>query len=247
MEKVTGLVICKNEENRIEACLRSLKWCDEIIVVDAYSTDKTVEIAGRHTDKVYRNEWKGFREQRLFALSKAEGGWIFALDADERCTAGLAEEIRSLLSSGTGEYSGYLIPRKNFFLGKWIKHGGWYPGYQMRLFKAESANVTDRLVHESYTVEGRTGKLRSDIEHYTVTSVDEYMKKIMHYADLSASEKKHHKVGFYRLFIYPRLEFAKQYFLKGSFLDGKEGLMIANFHMFTKALTYMKILELQRK
>lgn len=244
---ITGLVICRNEEKNIGDCLRSLQWCDELIVIDAFSDDSTVQISEKFTSRIYQNEWKGFREQRIFALSKVEKGWIFSLDADERCTVQLANEIRQRVSIGMPDADGYLIPRKNFFLGKWIKHGGWYPGYQMRLFRSDKAGVSERLVHESYTVDGTLGKLNSDIEHFTVTSVDDYMKKIIKYAELSALEKRNSEAGFYRLFIYPRLEFAKQYFIKGSFLDGKEGLMIANFHMITKALTYMKIAEMQKK
>ncbi len=247
MEKVTGLVICRNEERNIGACLKSLEWCDETVVVDAFSEDRTIEIAGSFTHNIHLNEWKGFREQRMFALSKVNAGWIFSLDADERCTPQLAAEIRKTLASDAVEHSGFRIPRKSFFLGRWIKHGGWYPDYQLRLILSGKATVTDRLVHESYDVEGTTGMLESDIEHYTAYSVDDYLAKINKYSDLSALEKQSQKVGFFRLFIYPRLEFVKQYILKGNFLDGKEGLMVSNFHMITKILTYMKVLELQKK
>ncbi len=247
MDKVTGLVICHNEERNIGACLKSLEWCDEIIVVDSFSDDSTIEIVGKYTNHIHLNEWRGFRDQRLFALSKVDCGWIFSLDADERCTKGLAEEIRKVLSTNNDAHTGFRIPRKSYFLGKWIKHGGWYPDLQLRLFRSGKASVTDRLVHESYLIEGNIGRLNSDIEHYTASSVDDYLEKVNKYADLSAIEKKSQQVGFFRLFIYPRLEFVKQYILKGNFLDGKEGLMVSNFHMITKILTYMKVLELQKK
>jgi glycosyltransferase involved in cell wall biosynthesis len=247
MEKVTGLVICRNEERNIGACLKSLEWCDETVVIDAFSEDRTIEIAGSFTHNIHLNEWKGFRDQRIFALSKVQSGWILSLDADERCTPELAREVRKVLASDKITESGFRIPRKSFFLGKWIKHGGWYPDYQLRLIREGRATVTDRLVHESYKVEGSIGKLESDIEHYTAHSVDEYLAKISKYADLSAIEKQTQHVGFFRLFIYPRLEFVKQYIFKGNFLDGKEGLMVSNFHMITKILTYMKVLEIQKK
>ncbi len=240
---VTGLVICRNEERNIADCLKSIEWCDQIVVVDAFSTDRTVEYAEKFTHNIHLKEWQGFKKQREFALSKISGGWIFSLDADERCSPELAVEAKQSAGTADSSVNGFLIPRKNLFLGKWVRHGGWYPGYQMRLFRADKACVTDRLVHESFDVEGNVLKLKSNIIHYAVASVDEYTDKISRYASLSAEEKKSQSSGFYRLFVYPRLEFAKQYFLKGGFLDGKEGLMAANFHMMTKILTYMKIAE----
>lgn len=246
MNKVTGVVICRNEEDNIGDCLRSIAWCDEIIVVDALSTDGTVGIASGFTKNIFTNEWKGFREQRLFALDKVSDGWVFALDADERCSEELAAEIRSAVSSDE-DHAGYLIPRKTYFLGKWIRHGGWYPDHQLRLFRKSSAGVTDRLVHESYSVTGKKGRLNSDIIHCTASSVDEYMQKIVRYAGLSAAEKAGSNPGFFRLLIYPRLEFFKQYILKGNILDGREGLIVSNLHMITKILTYTKVVELQKK
>ena len=171
-----------------------------------------------------------------------------SLDADERCTPELESEIRAVLSTDKVPDDGFEIPRKSFFLDKWIKHGGWYPNYQLRLFRKNKADVTDRLVHESYSVNGKTARLKNDMLHYTVTSVSEFVNKINSYSDLSAREKYgKRKIGFLHIFLIPRLAFFQQYILKGNFLDGIEGLMVSKFHMMTKLLNNMKIMEMQLK
>ena len=248
MSKISAIIICKNEEKNIEECLKSVVWCDEIIVIDSYSTDRTLAAAEKYTDKIFQNEWKGFADQRKFALSKANNDWIFSLDADERCTIDLEKEIKNILPAMNNTDNGYEIPRKSYFLGKWIKHGGWYPNYQLRLFRKKFAGVSDRLVHESYTVNGKTGRLENSILHYTVTSVSEYVNKINSYSDLSALEKYNKKkIGYFDLLVMPHLAFFQQYILKGNFLDGIEGIMVSRFHMITKLLNSMKIHELQSK
>lgn len=248
MNNICGLVICHNEEKNIEDCLRSISWCDEIVVIDSFSKDSTISKVRKFTDKVYQNEWKGFAAQRKFALTKTSSEWILSLDADERCTPELESEIRAVLSTDKVPDDGFEIPRKSFFLDKWIKHGGWYPNYQLRLFRKNKADVTDRLVHESYSVNGKTARLKNDMLHYTVTSVSEFVNKINSYSDLSAREKYgKRKIGFLHIFIIPRLAFFQQYILKGNFLDGIEGLMVSKFHMMTKLLNNMKIMEMQLK
>ncbi|MBK8982752.1 MAG: glycosyltransferase family 2 protein [Ignavibacteria bacterium] len=247
MRKVSGLIICKNEEHNIEECVKSILWCDEIIIADSYSTDGTLEILKKYPVSIYQNEWKGFSKQREFAVSKVNHEWIFSLDADERCSPGLASEIKSVLNSGN-LFDGYMIPRKSFFLGKWIKHCGWYPGYQMRLFNRKNVTVTDRLVHEGYLISGSEGKLVNDILHYTVRSVSDYTMKINNYSSLEALEKADgKKISAANLFFKPILEFKKKFFFQGGYRDGIYGLMVSYFHMMTKILTYMKIREIQNK
>ena len=248
MNLITGIIICKNEEDNIEDAIKSILWCDEVIVVDAFSTDKTVDIIKKHSVILFQNEWKGFADQRRFVLSKVNTEWAFSIDADERCTGELESEIRQIISQKDLKENGFLIPRKSFFLNKWIKHGGWYPNYQLRVFRKSSADVSDRQVHESYTVKGLTGKLKNDLLHYTVTSLSEFVTRINKYSDLSAAEKMDKKkIGFFDILILPRIAFLKQFIIKGNFLDGTEGLMVSKFHMITKLLNYMKIRELQSK
>lgn len=245
---ISVTIICKNEEKNIEDCIRSVLWADEIIVVDGYSSDKTVDIAKRFTDKVFQNVWNGFAEQRSYALSKTSNEWIMPLDADERCTEELKTEIMNIISKKNIEESGFIIPRKTYFLNKWIKNCGWYPNYQLRLFKKEKVKVTDRLVHEGYEVNGKTGKLQNDIIHYTVNSIFEYLDKINQYSSLSAKEKVNRKkVKFNDIFLRPVIAFIQQFIFKKGFLDGVYGLMVTNFDVMTKMLTYMKMWEMQNK
>ncbi len=248
MNKVSAVIICKNEEKNIAGCLQSISWCDEIVIIDGYSTDNTFNIAKLYSDKVLQNEWKSFADQREFALTKAKYEWIFSLDADERCTKELENEIKSLLQNESLTQSGFEIPRKSFFLNRWIRHGGWYPNFQLRLFKKTAARVSERLVHESYVVNGHTARIKNDILHYTVTSISEYVNKINLYSTLSAREKSlKRKVNFIDIHFYPIFAFFHQYILKGNLLDGMGGLMVSKFHMITKLLNNIKIWELQNK
>lgn len=246
MPKVSGLIICRNEEKNIEECIKSILWCDEILIIDSYSADSTLEIAKKYSGNIYQNEWKGFAEQRKFALTKVNYEWVFSIDADERCTEELKDEIINLLSKDNIPENGFEIPRKSFFLNKWIKHGGWYPNYQLRLFRKNAAEISNRLVHESYLINGQKGKLKNNILHYTVTSISDYVAKINSYSSLSALEKVNRKnIGFIDIYLLPRIAFFQQYVLKGNFLDGIPGLMVSKFHMITKLLNNMKIREMQ--
>lgn len=241
-------IICKDEENNIEDCLKSVVWADEIIVVDGESNDRTVEIARKFTDKIYVNKWEGFAKQRGFALAKSTKDWVLVLDADERCSEGLRDEILSYLKTNQHNFNGFKLPRRNYFLGKFIKHGGWYPGYQYRFFNRNYTTVTDRLVHEGYEIEGEIGTMKSDILHYTVQSVSEFMRKINGYSTLQAEEKsKRRVVKFKDILLRPIAAFFVQFFIRGGFKDGIHGLMVTNFDVITNMLTYMKIWELQNK
>jgi glycosyltransferase involved in cell wall biosynthesis len=241
-------IICRNEEKNLDDCLKSVLWADEIIVIDGESSDNTVEIAKKYTEKVYINKWEGFAKQRSFALSKSTKDWVLVLDADERCSPGLKDEILSVLNSDSTEFKGFKLPRKNFFLGKWIKHGGWYPGYQYRFFNRKCTTVTDRLVHEGYVIDGEIGTMKNDILHYTVQSVSEFMNKINAYSTLQAQEKsKRRIVKFKDVLLRPIAAFFLQFFIRGSYRDGIYGLMVTSFDVITNMLTYMKIWELQNK
>ena len=241
-------IICKNEEKNVEDCLKSVLWADEIVVVDGESNDNTVEIAKRYTDKVFINKWEGFAKQRNFALGKSTKDWVLVLDADERCSPELKYEILSTLDSNDLIFKGFKLPRRNFFLGKWIKHGGWYPGYQLRLFNRLNVSISERLVHEGYEINGETGTMKSDIIHHTVQSVFEFMNRINRYSDLQSEEKAiRRNVGFMDIFIQPVKSFIVQYVFKRGFLDGIHGLMVFNFDAMTRMLTYMKIWEKQNK
>ena len=243
---ISVTIICKDEERNIAECLESVKWADEIIVVDAFSDDLTASIARKYTDKVFLKKWDGFSKQRAFALSKANCEWVFPVDADERCTPQLRDEILRVTAEQNNGFSGYRIPRRNFFLGREIKHSGWNPDFQMRLFKKCSARVSQINVHEGYEVDGKTGTLKNGLLHYTVTSVGGYTSRIIRYASLQAIEKaEKSKIGFYDLFFRPISSFLRQFFIKQGYLDGISGLMITFFDVITNSLTYMKAWEIQ--
>lgn len=248
--KISAIIICTNEEDNIEECLKSVSGhkeiIDEIVVIDGGSTDNTREIALKYTDKFYENKWEGYSKQRTFSLTKANNDWIFSLDADERCTPELMSEMKTRLEADSGKYAGYDMPRRSFFLGKWIKHAGWYPDRKMRLFRKDKVKLSDNLVHERYIVDGDIGSLEKPILHYTVTSITDFMEKVNAYSTLSAREKANTKSASYPvLFFRPFFSFFREFVLRGGFLDGVHGLMVSFFNMITSMLTYMKIWQIQ--
>jgi glycosyltransferase involved in cell wall biosynthesis len=248
MNKLSAVIICTNEENNIEECLQSITWADDIVIIDGGSNDNTIDIAKKFTDKVFINEWPGFAIQRNFSLTKVSFDWVFSLDADERCSEALKTEIQEIMSKDSINFNGFRIPRKSFFLNKWIKHCGWYPGYQLRLFRKDHAKVTDRLVHEGIDVNGEVGVLKNDILHFTMKSVKDFMTRINNYSTLAAKEKVNKKkVTLPDLIIRPPLSFLREFIFKKGFLDGVHGAMVALFNSITNMLTYMKTWELQNK
>ncbi|MGB9774383.1 MAG: glycosyltransferase family 2 protein [Bacteroidota bacterium] len=240
-------IITKDEEQNIAECLQSVRWADEIIVVDAESVDKTREVALQWTPHVIVHAWEGYAQQKAFALSQATHEWVFSIDADERATPELQEEIASVLRNGTS-CSGFYIPRKNFFLGKWIRSCGWYPNYQLRLFRREATQLTNRLVHEGFVVKGNVGYLKSAILHNTHPSIERTVKKINEYSTLQAQEKAEGKrIRIIDVLFRPVIAFCQHFFLRRGFTEGFYGFMVSAFHAMTNLLTYMKAWELQHK
>ncbi|CUS98958.1 glycosyltransferase family 2 protein [Candidatus Kryptonium thompsonii] len=239
------VIIAGNEEGKIADCLESVSWADEIVVVDSESKDRTVEIAKRYTDKVFIKKWEGYAPQKQFAIEKATCDWILSLDADERVSPELRKEIESILESET-EYDGFYVPRRNFFLDKWIKSCGWYPDYQLRLFKNGKARVTPKKVHEGFIVDGKVGYLKGDLIHLTHVDLFDTFEKINHYSSLSAEERVSKRVvKWYHILFAPFLAFLSHFILKRGFSDGVYGLMVSLNHAMTKLQTYMKIWEIQ--
>jgi len=244
MDKISVIIIAKNEELLIEDCLKSVCWADEIILVDSESTDKTIELAKKYTGKIYIKKWQGFAPQKSYALSLAANHWVLSLDADERITEELKNEI---LSTNPDSFDGYMIPRENYFLHKQIKSCGWEKDAQLRLFRKDKTYVTDRLVHEGFVVNGKTGCLKSKMIHYTYNSISSAFFKINHYSSLQAQEKYKSKsrVTGFTIVAHGAASFYKTYFALKGFKDGVHGLCIAFIDTFTTLLTYMKIWELQ--
>lgn len=242
---VSVTIITKNEEKNIKEALESVKDFEEIIVVDSFSEDKTVEICKNYTDKIFQSKWKGFAGQKQFAIDKATLPWVLVLDADERVTEALKLEIIEKLKSD--DAAGYFIPRKNFFLGKWIKHSGWWPDYTLRLFRKDRGKMEERAVHERIIVEGETDYLTEPLLHYTYSSIEDFIDKMQNYSTLSAIEiiKKNSSKGklLTKLIFAPIFTFTKMFIFRLGFLDGIRGFILAIFYSFYSFLKYAKAWE----
>ncbi len=246
MNKISVTVITKNEEKNISDCLNSVKWADELIVVDSESTDKTVEIAKHFTDKVFMRKWEGYVPQKRYALSLASNEWVLSLDADERVTPELKEEIINLSPS---EYSGFKIRRKNFLMTKEITSCGWEKDFQLRLFKKDKTDLNERLVHEKFITEGNVGTLKNPMLHYTFESFTDYFNKINRYTSLKSEEllKKKKKIGGWTIFSHSVSAFFAFFFIRRGFKDGVYGLIISFLHSVSTMMNYIKLWELQHK
>lgn len=243
MQKISVIIIAGNEEKNMAECMESVRWADEIVVVDSESTDRTVEIARRFTDKVVVKKWGGYTSQKSFSLQKASNEWVLSLDADERVSLELQEEILKLDFS---KADGFYIPRRNYFLNKVIRSCGWSPDYQLRLFKKSKTTLTDRQVHEGFVVDGKKGYLKSELIHYTHTTISGTLTKINEYSTLEAIEKsKRIRANGFHIFVEPIWAFFHHFILRRGFTDGVHGLMVSLIHSMTKAQVYIKIWEMQ--
>ncbi len=242
---VSVAIITKNEEKNIRDTLESVKNFEEIVIVDSFSTDKTTEICKEYTDMIYQHEWKGFAFQKQLAIDRTTLPWVLILDADEVVTESLKKEIIKKIDSE--DFGGYFIPRKNFFLDKWIRYGGWWPDYTLRLFRKDLGRMEQRSVHEKIVVNGKVGYLNESLLHYTYRSLDEFIKKMQNYSSLSAAEiiKKNPSKGkiFLKIFFAPPFTFFKMFFLRFGFLDGLRGFMLAVLYSFYSFLKYAKAWE----
>jgi glycosyltransferase involved in cell wall biosynthesis len=240
MLKLSVIIITFNEENNIKECLESAMWADELLIVDSGSTDKTIEIAKGFTDKILISYDKSYSSKRNFAIDKAQGEWIMWLDADERITEKLKNEIKELINSPSPEYRAYLIKRKSFFINKFINHCGWYPDFGLRLFKkSEGIKFNDSRVHEKPLYSGKTAKLRNEILHFTDLTFEHYVQKLNSYTAKSALDmhEKGKTASLIDIVFRPVFTFLKMYFLKLGILDGYMGLVLctlSGFHVFIK-------------
>jgi glycosyltransferase involved in cell wall biosynthesis len=243
--KISAIIITYNEEKNIRRCLSSIGWVDEIVVVDSESTDDTKKIASEFTPRVFDIKWEGFGKVKDYAKNKAFNHWILSVDADEVVTEDLKDEILRVIESEK-LLNGYYIPRKSNFLGKWIKHGGWYPDYVLRLFKKDRAKFDHSLVHEKVEVNGGIGYLKNDLLHYTDPNFEHYLEKLNSYTSLGAEElfRKGKRAKLLDIIFRPLAVFFKMYFVKKGFWDGLYGFILAvcsAFHVFSK---YVKLWHL---
>jgi len=244
---ISAVLISFNEEGRIADCLESLSWADEIVVVDSGSTDGTMEIARKFTDKVFTVPWKGFGPQKQAAVDLASHHWVLSVDCDERVTPELAEEIGSIVGRPDAR-AGYSIPRRTFLGGKEIRHGGWVPDRTVRLFDRTRGRFSDHMVHERVIVPGELGRCEHHLLHYSFGGFGDMLAKMEGYSDLSARQmfEAGRSTGLLDITVRPLLAFLKAYLLRGGFLDGVEGLEVAvsgALHVFVK---YIKLRELKK-
>jgi glycosyltransferase involved in cell wall biosynthesis len=246
--KITATVITFNEEHNIAKALESLSWADEILVVDSESTDNTVEIARQFTDRVFVRPWPGYSAQKNFAADQARDDWIFSLDADERVSPELAEEIKKIKLRNSPRQAAFEMARLTFYLGRWIKHSGWHPDYKQRLYDRKRARWQGDYVHETLEVDGIVTTIKGNILHYTVRDASEHHLRMDRYTTLAAeqlfSQRKH--VSFFSLLFSPISVFLRSYLFKLGFLEGIPGLAIARFAAHYEFLKKLKVWERQR-
>jgi glycosyltransferase involved in cell wall biosynthesis len=180
-------IITLNEETNLPDCLASVDWADEVVVCDSGSQDRTVEIAAGLGARTFQDPWRGFAAHKTLAVERCTQPWVLVLDADERVPLALRAEIAERLQD-PGAADGYTVARRNYFLGRWIRHGGWYPDRSLRLFRQGRGRFQPRSVHEAVQVEGRSGDLREPLEHHTYRSVREFLERMSRYAGLAAEE-----------------------------------------------------------
>ena len=239
--KITATIITFNEERNIARSIESLRCCDEILIVDSGSTDRTTELAENLGARVIEANWRGYAGQKNWAADQASHDWVLSLDADEALSEGLEAEIWSLKKSGP-RHDGYTMPRLARYMGRWILHSGWYPDRKLRLYDRRQAKWVGDFVHESVAVSGRVGHLQSNLLHFTCESLAEHIKTMERYTTLAAQElaSRRIEVPLSRVLFSPAWAFVQSYFLKLGFLDGPEGLTISYMAAFYTFLKYTK-------
>jgi glycosyltransferase involved in cell wall biosynthesis len=241
-------IITKNEEENIRACLQSVAFAGQIVIVDSGSTDKTLGIAKEFGCEIYNEAWHGFGPQKQLAIDKCREPWILVLDADERIPSETADIIKKIATDPDVKEAGFSFPRKNFFQGRWIRHAGWWPDRIVRLFRKEAGRMSAAIVHESMEVQGMIGDLDAVMEHYTESRLSKIIQKIDKYSTLGAEAafregKKSSAAGaFLRAFF----TFIQDYFFRLGILDGMPGLTLAVTDSVNKFFKYAKLSELNK-
>ena len=241
-EKVTAIIPTFNEESNIEDAIRSVSFADEIIIIDSFSTDQTVARAKKHNVVVLQRVFDDFSSQKNYAIDKAKHNWIYILDADERVSAGLKEEIVEALNS-VHHKVGFYAYRSFYYLDKRIKYGGWQRDKVLRLFRKDRCRYDGALVHEIINFNGDVGKFKNKLDHYSYKSYEHYNHKMDHYAALKAQSlyNKNRSVNFFHTLVKPPVRFFIDYILKFGVLDGKPGMVLASHHYRGVKARYTKL------
>lgn len=249
MPKLSVYIIAYNEEHKIEQALKSVQWADEIVVIDSFSTDKTVEIARKYTDRIVQVPFEGFGKLRQAAIAATTHAWVFSLDTDERCTDAAREEIQNIVCRDDSA-DVYYVPRKNIFMGQWIKHCGWYPDYrQPQLFKKGTLLFNNDLVHEGYEIQGTTGYMKNYIVQVPYRNLSQLLGKLDRYTTLGAGKlaERGKSASMVQALFHAMHGFIRIYFFKLGFLDGWPGFVLAFSNFESTFFKYAKKVELQQQ
>lgn len=244
MEKISAVVITKNNEKTIKQCLDSIKHLDEVIIVDNGSSDQTLHIAKKiHNVRIFSQDWLGYAGQKNFGISKAKNKWVLSLDSDECLPESLFQEIQGLNFS---LYDGFYLPRLTYFLDQPIWHCGWYPDHQIRLFKKTKMKFSSDAVHEKVAPVGQIGKLKNHLLHHSYQTTGEYFERLNHYTTLEASLDKYKKIKpplktYLKLLTKPVYRFFKMYLWQKGFLDGLTGLKLCIFSSYYDFIVFAKV------
>ena len=246
---ISAVIICKNEEANIERCLKSLTWVDEVVVYDSGSTDKTLNIAQKMGAKVHQGAWLGFGATKHEATKRASHDWIISIDADEEVPENLKLEIQTKLSTLDAEYV-YKIPRLSYYLQRWIKYGGWYPDFQIRLFNRKTHQWNQAAIHEKVEpIKGdieRIAQLDNYLHHYVFKNIEHQVQTNNRYSTLQAQTmfEDGKSFSYFHLFTKPYVKFVECYIVKLGFLDGWAGYVIARNAAYSALLKWLKLQEL---
>lgn len=248
-DKITVCIIAGNEESNIRRCLESVRWADEIVVVDSFSTDKTREIALGFTDRVFQHRWLGYIGQKVLAKTLSSHPWVMFVDADEEVSDALRDEILSIFDKGVASnVDGFAFPRMVWFLGRWIRHGDWYPDTKLRLFRKARGNCTGSEPHDRIYVEGDVQYLKAPLHHYTYNDISDQIFTLNRFSSISAQTHVdnggHYSI--FRLIFHPPFRFLRSYLLKCGFMDGVPGFIVAGSIAFATLTKYAKIWEIRK-
>jgi len=243
-------IVAFNEEANLGRTLASVRWADEIVVVDSGSHDHTCDIAREYGARVIHEPWRGYVAQKNYALELCTQNWILSLDADEEVSPGLADEIRGVLT-GVGKFEGYSMPRQNLFLGRWMRHGGFYPDPKLRLFQRGDGYSTGFDPHDRFELKSQkpVGRFRHPMVHYTYPTLTLYLEHMNRYSSLGAKMavgKGHRSFSLWNVVLRPLATFTYNYFFRLGFLDGREGLLLHMYHSVYVSWKYAKAWELAR-